>query len=56
MAWKVYHWGPVKCGLYAQVVFRAGLAVFRTNIDTKYFAVLSISATFWSMPLDDLIA
>ncbi len=24
--WKVYHWGPVKCGLYIQVVFRACLS------------------------------
>ncbi len=23
--WKVYLWGPVKCGLYIQVAFRAGL-------------------------------
>ena len=27
ITWKVYLWGFVKCGLYKQVVFRAGLTV-----------------------------
>ncbi len=27
IAWKIYTWGTVKCGLYKQVVFRAGLTV-----------------------------
>ncbi len=25
ITWKVYLWGPVKCGLYKQVAFRGGL-------------------------------
>ncbi len=28
ITWEVYPWGPVKCGLYKQVVFRRGLIVF----------------------------
>ncbi len=27
ITWEVYPWGPVKCGLYIQVVFIAGLTV-----------------------------
>ncbi len=30
---KVYSWGPVKCGLYKQVVFRTGLNVFDYQVD-----------------------
>ncbi len=28
ITWKVYNWRPVKCGLYKQAVFIAGLTVF----------------------------
>ncbi len=27
ITWKIYLWGPIKCGLYMQVVVGAGLTV-----------------------------
>ena len=42
ITWKVYPWGPGKCGLYRQVVFRASLAVItRPWYNINFRAVLN---------------
>ena len=33
ITWTVYTWGLLTCGLYKQVVFRAGLPVFINNVN-----------------------